>query len=245
MRDVPAPAPGPALATSGLTRRSITTLRGIRDPARAGCRELACRRMRIGVDGRALVGEGASGLRQPRGVTRYVSSLLAAMIEGRPQDEWRLLLREDAGEIEFLGADVRRRRGSQRGASVAAAVLGRPRLDRVLGMDSACTPRQGGAHRAASRCGPGALRRTFDRARLPGRALRATGRAGARWLARGWVPERSRWTIWRWQSHMSRVQRPVRRWVEIGCASEGSWQRCDVPGARGARSELSPVGACS
>ncbi len=91
--------------------------------------------MRIGVDGRALVGEGASGLRQPRGVTRYVSSLLAAMIEGRPQHEWRLLLREDAGEIEFLGADVRRRRGSQRGASVAAAVLGRPRLDRVLGGD--------------------------------------------------------------------------------------------------------------
>ena len=64
--------------------------------------------MKIGVDGRALA--DGSGLRQARGIARYLSSMLAALEERHPGDEW----------------DVAPARG--RAANVASALVGRPRL---------------------------------------------------------------------------------------------------------------------
>jgi glycosyltransferase involved in cell wall biosynthesis len=69
--------------------------------------------MRIGVDGRALA--GAAGLRQARGIARYVSSLLEALTSRHPGDDWAVA---PAGG---------------RAARASAALVGRPRLDRSLG----------------------------------------------------------------------------------------------------------------
>ena len=64
--------------------------------------------MKIGVDGRALA--DGSGLRQARGIARYLSSMLAALEERHSGDE----------------CDVAPARG--RAANVASALIGRPRL---------------------------------------------------------------------------------------------------------------------
>jgi glycosyltransferase involved in cell wall biosynthesis len=69
--------------------------------------------MRVGVDGRSL-GAAETGLRQARGVTRAAGSLLDALRQGFPGDEWLV-----------------RGRGS-RIAAASAALLGRPRLDRAF-----------------------------------------------------------------------------------------------------------------
>ena len=66
--------------------------------------------LRITVDGRALSAESGSGLRQARGIARYVSSMLAALAARHPGDEWV----------------VAPARGRLRNAS--AALAGRPRL---------------------------------------------------------------------------------------------------------------------
>jgi glycosyltransferase involved in cell wall biosynthesis len=64
--------------------------------------------MRIAVDGRALA--GASGLRQPRGIARYLSSMLHALTARHPGDEWAVAP------------------GRGRAAHASAALAGRPRF---------------------------------------------------------------------------------------------------------------------
>jgi glycosyltransferase involved in cell wall biosynthesis len=79
--------------------------------------------MRIAVDGRHL----AAG----RGVARYTRSLLTAMTAAFPEDDWRVFV----GGREPVAAPtplVRHRLGS-RALFGAAALAGRPRLDRLAG----------------------------------------------------------------------------------------------------------------
>jgi len=83
--------------------------------------------MRVGVDARALAGQ--------RGVTRYLRELLAALAREHPGDEWRLFVPGRA-ELSFGLApniDVRRYPLPGRAVFGAAALTGRPRLDRLLG----------------------------------------------------------------------------------------------------------------
>ena len=93
--------------------------------------------MRVGVDGRRLAGTGDGGLRQARGIARYTERLLAALARSHPGDEFHVLVPGAAGQIHpDLRRDnvvVRRSRLDGRLARAAAAVAGRPRLDRMLG----------------------------------------------------------------------------------------------------------------
>jgi glycosyltransferase involved in cell wall biosynthesis len=86
--------------------------------------------MRIGVDGRAL-----SAAREHRGVAVYVERLLAELARLAPEDEYRVLVdgdpREEAVPDAPNGEVVRTRPGGA--ARAAAALAGRPRLDRQLG----------------------------------------------------------------------------------------------------------------
>src|SRR3954447_91459 len=82
--------------------------------------------MRVGVDGRSLALGGA------RGVTRVTVSLLTALAERHPEDELRVLLPAGPGEPP-PGVFARRVRVPGRLLFGAAAVTGRPRLDRLLG----------------------------------------------------------------------------------------------------------------
>ena len=85
--------------------------------------------MRIGVDGRAL----RSG-REPRGVAVYLERLLRELVRLRPEDEYRVLV---AGEPRPGalpdGVEVVSAARPGRALHGAAAVLGRPRIDRLLG----------------------------------------------------------------------------------------------------------------
>jgi glycosyltransferase involved in cell wall biosynthesis len=83
--------------------------------------------MRVGVDGRSLVGGDA------RGVTRYTLALLEALAAAFPQDEYRVLL--PRGPVAPLppGLEPVRSPLPSRALFGAAAVTGRPRLDRLLG----------------------------------------------------------------------------------------------------------------
>jgi glycosyltransferase involved in cell wall biosynthesis len=87
--------------------------------------------MRVGIDGRALAAEGASGLRQPRGIARYARSLLGALTARHPEEEWVALVHR--GTAPVAGVRARRSRLGGRAGHAAAAVAGRPRLDRLLG----------------------------------------------------------------------------------------------------------------
>ena len=85
--------------------------------------------MRVGVDGRSLVGGGA------RGVAHYTSALLGALAAGFPADEWRVLLpRGPVGALPPGLVPVHSALPS-RVLFGAAALAGRPRLDRLLGAD--------------------------------------------------------------------------------------------------------------
>jgi glycosyltransferase involved in cell wall biosynthesis len=79
--------------------------------------------MVIGVDGRSLGGA-------ERGVARYARRTLAALAHGRTGDEVRVLLPPDAAPVP--GTARVPARGGRAGAA-AAALAGRPALDRVLG----------------------------------------------------------------------------------------------------------------
>jgi glycosyltransferase involved in cell wall biosynthesis len=86
--------------------------------------------MRIGVDGRAL-----SAARERRGVAVYLERLLAELARLAPEDEYRVLLDGEprAGAVpEAPNVKVVRTRPGG-GARAAAALAGRPRLDRRLG----------------------------------------------------------------------------------------------------------------
>jgi len=87
--------------------------------------------MRVGVDGRSLAVGGAGGLRQPRGVSRYASSLLRALAAGHPEDDWLALVPRTA--IAPAGVSPRSSPLAGRTGHAAAALTGRPRLDRLLG----------------------------------------------------------------------------------------------------------------
>ena len=82
--------------------------------------------MRVGVDGRSLVGGGA------RGVAHYTAALLEALATAFPEDEYRVLLPRGAATIPAGTVPVRHDRPA-RVLFGAAAVAGRPRLDALLG----------------------------------------------------------------------------------------------------------------
>jgi glycosyltransferase involved in cell wall biosynthesis len=83
--------------------------------------------VRVGVDGRSLVGGGA------RGVAHYTSALLGALAAAHPVDEYRLLL--PRGPVEGVPAGVEPVRHPLPGRVVfgAAAIARRPTLDGLLG----------------------------------------------------------------------------------------------------------------
>ena len=81
--------------------------------------------MRVGVDGRSLAGGGR------RGVAHYTSALLRALAAEFPDDDWRVLLPRGAGEAP-AGVTAVRSEWPSRVLFGAAAVAGRPRLERLL-----------------------------------------------------------------------------------------------------------------
>jgi glycosyltransferase involved in cell wall biosynthesis len=85
--------------------------------------------MRIGVDGRAL-----RATQPPRGVAVYLERLLHELVRLRPEDEYRVLVPGGAREGAAPDAvEVVPEPNSGRAMYAAGAVLGRPRLDRLLG----------------------------------------------------------------------------------------------------------------
>jgi glycosyltransferase involved in cell wall biosynthesis len=82
--------------------------------------------MRVGVDGRAL-----RASRAPRGVAVYLEELLRELVRLHPDDEYVVLVPGGAraGAVP-AGAETMAPRGSRLHA--AGAILGRPRLDRML-----------------------------------------------------------------------------------------------------------------
>ena len=84
--------------------------------------------MRVGVDGRAL-----RATRPRRGIAIYLEQLLAELTRLHPQDEYRVLVpgveraRAVPEDVEVVGVG-----GSGRAVHAAAALAGRPRLDRLL-----------------------------------------------------------------------------------------------------------------
>lgn len=83
--------------------------------------------MKVGIDARALSGD--------RGVARYLRELLDELAVRFPDDEYRLLLAGALPERIPAGAVVHHDRRPQRLLFAAAALTGRPRLDRMLGAD--------------------------------------------------------------------------------------------------------------
>ncbi len=85
--------------------------------------------MKVGVDGRSLVGGAA------RGVAHYTAALLAHLAAAFPDDEWRVLLPRGAAAPLPGGARAVRHQLPGRVLYGAAALSGRPRLDALLGGD--------------------------------------------------------------------------------------------------------------
>jgi glycosyltransferase involved in cell wall biosynthesis len=86
--------------------------------------------VKVGIDGRSLVGGGA------RGVAHYTGALLRELAVAFPEDEWRVLLpRGSAAEPLPPGLAAVRHPLPGRVLFGAAALTGRPRLDRLLGGD--------------------------------------------------------------------------------------------------------------
>jgi glycosyltransferase involved in cell wall biosynthesis len=84
--------------------------------------------VRVGVDGRSLVGGGA------RGVAHYTAALLEALATAFPDDEYRVLLPRGPASVP-AGVRAVRHAAPARALFGAAAATGRPRLDRLLGGD--------------------------------------------------------------------------------------------------------------
>jgi glycosyltransferase involved in cell wall biosynthesis len=83
--------------------------------------------VRVGVDGRSLVGSAG------RGVARYTRTLLSALAAGFPDDEWVALVAAGRLEPEIAGVSVQRVPVPGRVLYGSSAVARRPRLDRLLG----------------------------------------------------------------------------------------------------------------
>ena len=89
--------------------------------------------MRVGVDGRSLVGGGA------RGVAHYTAALLEALAAEFPDDEYRVLL--PRGRAWVPPGVLPERHALPGRALFAGAPFGRPRLDRLLpGCDAVWAP---------------------------------------------------------------------------------------------------------
>ncbi len=84
--------------------------------------------MRVGIDGRSL----AAG-RARRGVAHYTASLAGVLAARFPADAWRLLVPGGAPEPPVVGAETAALRLPSRLVFGAAALAGRPRLDRLFG----------------------------------------------------------------------------------------------------------------
>ena len=87
--------------------------------------------MRIAVDGRAL----RPGAAHRRGVARYLRCLLEALGAGWPEDEYLVVVAGAEEPAPFSAPNVRLVRSRVPGRLLfgAAAVMGRPRLDRLVG----------------------------------------------------------------------------------------------------------------
>jgi glycosyltransferase involved in cell wall biosynthesis len=87
--------------------------------------------VRVAVDGRAL----RPGAVHQRGVARYLRCLLEALASGWPEDEYLVVVAGSDEPAPFGAANVRlvRSRVPGRVTFGLAAVLGRPRLDRLTG----------------------------------------------------------------------------------------------------------------
>jgi len=85
--------------------------------------------MRIGIDGRAL-----RATTEARGVAVYLERLLTELVRQHPEDDYRVLVPGGArpGALPE-GIDVVERGRSGRALQGAAAIVGRPRLDDLLG----------------------------------------------------------------------------------------------------------------
>jgi glycosyltransferase involved in cell wall biosynthesis len=83
--------------------------------------------MIVGIDGRSL----ARG-REPRGVAHYTASLAGALAGGFPADDWRLLVPGGEPGRPVPGTETIASRLPSRVAFGASALVGRPRLDRML-----------------------------------------------------------------------------------------------------------------
>ena len=81
--------------------------------------------MRVGVDGRSLVGGGA------RGVAHYTGALLEALAAEFPDDEYRVLLPRGRAAVPRGVVPVRHPLPAR--ALFGAALSGRPRFDRLVG----------------------------------------------------------------------------------------------------------------
>src|SRR4051812_4957645 len=81
--------------------------------------------MRVGVDARHLA--------HARGVARYTRSLLGALAAQFPADEWLAFVPGRAPVRPVPGVRIVRHALPGRALFGAAAVAGRPRLDRLLG----------------------------------------------------------------------------------------------------------------
>jgi glycosyltransferase involved in cell wall biosynthesis len=83
------------------------------------------------VDGRSL----RPGAEHRRGVARYLRCLLEALAEMEPEDEYVVLVAGADDPLPFAAPNVRTVRSRLPGRALfgAAAVLGRPRLDRLAG----------------------------------------------------------------------------------------------------------------
>ena len=84
--------------------------------------------MIVGIDGRSL-----AGVQARRGVAHYTASLAGALASGFPEDSWRLLVLGDRLDAPPPGVEAVARRVPRRLAFGAAALTGRPRLDRLVG----------------------------------------------------------------------------------------------------------------
>lgn len=86
--------------------------------------------MRVGVDGRSLRDPARS-----RGIARYLHNLLTALARAFPDDEYAVLVPggTDAGNLGGGGVEIHAPRVGSRPLFAAAALSGRPRLDRLVG----------------------------------------------------------------------------------------------------------------
>ena len=92
------------------------------------CAVIHCSPMKVGIDGRSL----AAG-RARRGVAHYTASLAEALAAGFPGDSWRLLVPGATPDPPVAGVETAGLRLPSRVVFGAAALAGRPRLDRLLG----------------------------------------------------------------------------------------------------------------